>query len=244
MLKKITLILCFIIVSIIPLTVSASSRDYNIAIDGNMSDWQDKPKTVITPYDSIYNNHEVSLLSDDSNVYFYVQMAKAGGNNTMITSEYILDIGDTEFAILMPDINNPYSGLPITNDTLKIGESMAIGVAAQLRKGSSTIIPSQYTVLNDANVKAYITRTPNDDSFVDEMEIQIPFSTLGIENSTSQTISLSNPNLGTQEATISGGSTGPIVLAVVALFLAGLGYMYKVKNKPNLFAKVWRRSGK
>lgn len=231
-------------VSIIPLSVSASFRDYNIVIDGDMSDWQDKPKTVITPYDSIYNNHEVSLLSDDNNIYFYVQMAKAGGNNTMITSEYILDIGDIEFAILMPDINNPYSGLPITNDTLKIGESMPVGVAAQLRRGSSSSISSQYTVLSDSNVKAYITRTPNNDSFVDEMEVQIPFNILGIEDSTSQTISLSNPNLGTQNATTSGGSTGPIVLTIVAILLATLGYIYKVKNKPNLFGKVWRKNRK
>lgn len=244
MLKKITIILCFMMVSIIPLSVSASFRDYNIVIDGDMSDWQDKPKTVITPYDSIYNNHEVSLLSDDNNIYFYVQMAKAGGNNTMITSEYILDIGDIEFAILMPDINNPYSGLPITNDTLKIGESMPVGVAAQLRRGSSSSISSQYTVLSDSNVKAYITRTPNNDSFVDEMEVQIPFNILGIEDSTSQTISLSNPNLGTQNATTSGGSTGPIVLTIVAILLATLGYIYKVKNKPNLFGKVWRKNRK
>ncbi len=230
MLKKLAIAIIVVIISSVPFTVSASSSSYNIVIDGDMSDWQDKPKTVITPYDSIYNNHEVSLLSDGTNIYFYIQMAKAGGNNTMITSEYLLDIGDVEFAINISDRNNPYSGLVINNDTMKIGESISVGLAAQLRKGTSTTIPSSYTVLNDSNAKGAITRTPNGDSFVDEMEVQIPISSLGIENSTSQTITLSNPSLGPQQASISGGSTGPIILVIVASLFALFGIVYGTKK--------------
>lgn len=230
MLKKIVIAIIVGLISIVPFTASASSNNYNIVIDGNMSDWQDKPKTIITPYDSIYNNHEVSLLSDGTNIYFYVQMAKAGDNNKMITSEYLLDIGGVEFAILMPDINNPYSGLVINNDTIKIGESISVGLAAQLRKGISTKIPSSYTVLKNSNAKAAITRTPHGKSFVDEMEVQIPISSLGIENSKNQTITLSNPNLGTQHASTSGGSTGPIIMVIIACLLVLFGFIYRVKK--------------
>lgn len=231
MLKKLFILTILGALFSLPIIGRAEVRDYNIAIDGNMSDWTDKPKTTITPYDSVYNNHEVSIVSDSDNIYFYVQMAKKGDNNTMITAEYLLDIGGVKFAILMPDVNNPYSGLAITKDTLKIGESKTVAVAAQVRSGESSTLTSNYTVLNDPGVQAIITRMPNENSFVDEMEVKIPFSSLGLESTTSQTITLANPNLGTQAATVSGGSTGAVLLVFAAIILAAFGYATRTNNK-------------
>ena len=64
----------------------------------------------------------------------------------------------------------------------------------------------------------------SDTSYSDEVEVAIPFEQLKVEATSSQTITYSNANLGEQTITVTGGSTGPWILAGIAVVIAGYSF--------------------
>lgn len=203
-------------------TVKAAQTDANnkfgITIDGNFSDWENKPKTDIDfGQADNFNIKQGVLLADQNNIYFYLDMSpKHGvGYAELQTSSYELKVGNKRYWL---DVQGA-GGLTVNQVkriNLKIWENDDTG-------GNVLGVFDQ--------VKAYERRTPvHADSGVingtsDKMEVMIPLSVLKVGGTTEQKISIHNANLGNQTLNTVGGSTGPILLAISGLAIAVLAIM-------------------
>lgn len=189
----------------------SSSNKYGITVDGNFSDWADKTKTDITEQGDDYNVKQEVLLADDDNIYFYLNMSPKHGNgySTLQPSGYNLKVGNQTYYLTLKG----YDGL--STDSTK---------PVTVNVWSSSVSAD---VANAGAVHRYKT----DNGTNDVVEMVIPLSTLKVSGSTSQSISMSNANLGTQTLTATGGSTGPVVLASVGFILAIGGVLAYTKRK-------------
>lgn len=210
--------LIFFFVGSYSTTAYADSNSYNITIDGNFEDWQDKPKTTITSPGDDYNIKEGSLLADSEYIYFMIDMSPVKGNgyNTMQPAGYKLTIGEKVYWLT---INGTFN----TNDNSVIGQRKEVSVFAWAEDNSVN------TTL--ANAQAMTYRKQTELSYNDMLECRIPLADLNSSNGGSQTITLSNTNLGSQTMTVTGGSTGPILLAAAGFGLAAFGIWRFSKGK-------------
>ncbi|WP_349733738.1 Firmicu-CTERM sorting domain-containing protein [Enterococcus asini] len=195
-------------------TVYAATNGFGITIDGNFDDWADKPKTEITSPGDDFNIKEGALLADTTNIYFYLSMsAKGVGYNNLQTAGYKLVIaGKTYYLTFSNEIG---SGSETTKE---------IGVSAWCEdNGQNYSLP---------NAKIIETRNPVGDGYSDMVEFSIPYGDLGLDSEIVNEIALeiSNPNLGSQTITTTGGSTGPYLLAGVGL-VAAVGGILLVKKR-------------
>ncbi|WP_338215886.1 Firmicu-CTERM sorting domain-containing protein [Companilactobacillus muriivasis] len=187
---------------------SNSMGSPNIKIDGNFDDWKDKPITdVKEPWDNYNIKHE-SLLADQDNIYFYLDMSPVQGNGYLDIqpSGYKLTVGDKKFDITIKD--DPYilDGNTPKKVHLWIYEEDGVGNVNMLSK----------------KAEAYAARVPINvgQGYTEKLEFKLPLSELGITGTTSQEITMKNANLGTQTLHVKGGSTGPVVLAVSGFAIA------------------------
>ncbi|NJP41295.1 hypothetical protein HCH52_09560 [Oscillospiraceae bacterium HV4-5-C5C] len=193
-----------------PDRVYAADNNYGITIDGDMSDWSDKPMTDISFSWDTYNIKQGSLLADDNNIYFFIDMAPLtsedhqGGYAVLQTSSYKLTVGSKVFWI---NVDNTFA--------------WAWGVEGQSRAVNLSIWAEDNS-LNGylPGVEAYMYRKPMTGGYSDQLECLIPLSALNLQDGGSQTITLSNQNLGQQTLTATGGNTGATLLVVAALGLA------------------------
>lgn len=194
-------------------TSNPANNTSGIKIDGNFDDWKDKPITNIKSGNDDYNIKHESLLADQNNIYFYLDMSPEHGYgySTIQPSGYELTVGDKEYSLT---VQNPY-GLQVNKPrktTLQIWEHDKYG----------------YGKVNKVSTKAevYLNRVPvNVDKgvgqgYTEEMEFKLPLSELGITGTTSQEITMTNRNLGDQTLHVMGGSTGPVVLAISGFAIA------------------------
>ena len=203
-----------------PDRVYAADNSYGITIDGNMSDWDDKPKTDISFSWDTYNIKQGSLLADDNNIYFFIDMAPLtsndhqGGYAVLQTSSYKLTVGSKVFWI---NVDNTFG--------------WAWGVEGQ-SKAVNLWIWAEDNSLNGylTGVLAYMYRKPMTGGYSDQLECLIPLSALNLQDGGSQTITLSNQNLGQQTLTTTGGDTGAVLLVVAALGLAAFA-VFKISRK-------------
>lgn len=246
--KVIYLILTLTLLMTLQSKINADNFEYNngdlkIRIDGNFSDWNSFPETIISqwnPTDKV--NQRIAykygrLVSDSDNIYFYIRMAEAGSNTWMVPAVYLLKVGTTTFALQLANQNG--DSVSIDSNSIPIDSIKEYKLRAQTQGGSSKTISTSDSVIQDANAKAIIKRTSNSSSdnqtgFTDEMEVRIPFKDLGHTNSNmSQIITLQNYSLGNQALSTSGGSTGPFLLTVLGGGIAIIGaltYRKKLKN--------------
>jgi uncharacterized protein (TIGR04145 family) len=209
----------------IPVSGHADNK-YGIVIDGKFDDWSGLPMTKLSySYENGQNIKYASLVTDDSNLYFYLSMApeKDEGYKNLQPSGHKLVIGNKVFWMTIVD-------------PLQSGDSSLIG---QTKDVSVTFWAED----NSVNVTLPIgkmTRVKtdfNDASYSDEVEIAVPFEQLQLEATGSQTIVYSNTNLDEQTITVTGGSTGPWLLAGIAVVIAGFSY-WKLKGKSSSKTKA------
>ncbi|WP_048699140.1 Firmicu-CTERM sorting domain-containing protein [Companilactobacillus heilongjiangensis] len=191
---------------------SNSMGSPNITIDGNFDDWKDKPITDIKePWDNYNIKHE-SLLADQDNIYFFLDMSPEHGYGyaTIQPSGYELTVGDKKFSLSI--LNNPYD--------LEVNKPKKVGLYIYEHDNIGNVNKEA------TKAEAYAVKVPiNVDKgvgqgYTGKLEFKLPLSELGITGTTAQEITMKNTNLGTQTLHVKGGSTGPIVLAVSGFAIA------------------------
>ncbi|WP_125767894.1 Firmicu-CTERM sorting domain-containing protein [Lapidilactobacillus wuchangensis] len=194
---------------------SSSGGNYtghpNIVIDGGFDDWADVPKTLIRFDD--YNVKQGALLQYDGNLYLYINMSshRGQGYNALQPSSYEFTIGSTKYDMQIEDVNGTtYQPLTAVNQVKPVTASI---YRRNDWQGSRT----------PAGVIGYVTRTKTAaGGTTDIMEIKLPLKAFGGAADDGQTITLYNSALGKQTLTVTGGSTGPVLLAAggfgIALF--------------------------
>jgi hypothetical protein len=224
-------------------TMGGNNGALNILIDGDFSDWNSFPKTVISQYNPTDTSGQRnaykygSLIADNENIYFYIRMTEAGSNTYIVPASYLLKVGTTTFALQIADKSG--ASMQFDSQTLAVGEKEFYRLRAQTQGGSSTTISSSDAPINDPDVKVAVSRTPNSSNdnltgFTDEMEVKIPFKDLGLTNNNiSQVITLQNYSLGSQVLSTSGGSTGPFLLSVIGFIVVIIGGIAYKKKKIN-----------
>lgn len=188
---------------------------YNIVIDGNFSDWDDIAKTDLIESNDDGNIKRAAMVSDGTNLYIYVQMDYTNnyGYNQLQTDGYELTVGGIPYYFVVMSSNNN----SINNNLSNLGDktTLKIGLGSNYN-GNHYAIPS--------NIEAEAARIANNVGYpTDTMEIKIPLSDFTLSSQSGQIITLKNSNLGNQTLTVSGGSTGPIVLAIIGLGIALFG---------------------
>lgn len=200
----------------LPSNVHADNK-YGIVIDGKFNEWSSLPTTKLSfSYENGQNIKYASLVTDDTNLYFYLNMAPEGHNyHNLQPSGHKLTIGNKVFWMTF---NNTFP----SEDLSVIGQTKDVQVNFWAEDNSVNVtVPGKLT-----RVKTDFSDT----SYSDEVEVSIPFEQLQVEATSSQTITYSNSNLGEQTITVTGGSTGPWILAGVAVAIAGYA-LWKFKGK-------------
>lgn len=210
------------------------TNNLGISIDGNFNDWSDKPKAPMKIEGDDDNIKYVSLLADDKNIYFYIEMRPvlSGGYVNFQPSGYELTVGNAKYFL---DLNK--------NKTVELNEGQVKLVTLGIYNSKT----DKYEKLDDhvAVTKKKITQKMGDGSTVTGegylFECAVPLSELKeSSNMPGQTIALANKNLWTGQVNASGGSTKPIILAVVGLLIA----IFSAYKYGNCKSKSWRNNTK
>lgn len=222
MMKKLyyTLFLSLLFVAGVFLPIDAhAANKYGIAIDGDFSDWSSLPVTELSfSYENGQNIKYASLVTDEANLYFYLNMAPEGHNyHNLQPSGHKLTIGNKVFWMT-------FNGTFSSEDLSVVGQTKDVQVNFWAEDNSVNVtIPGKLT-----RVKTDFSDT----SYSDEVEVAIPFEQLQVEATSSQTITYSNSNLGEQTITVTGGSTGPWLLAGIAVVIVGYAFWKFRKKSP------------
>lgn len=181
----------------------------NIVIDGAFDDWADVTKTKLRNSNTDYNVHQGALLQSDGNLYLYINMDphRGASYDDFQAQSYYFSVGGKErlYNIVQPDKS---SFRPLTH----VGDTEAV-----VLKDNG----DQQTIVSGST--GYVTRlATNIGGHTDVLEMKIPVKSLAGSATDGQEITFRNPALGNQTMTVTGGSTGPILLAAggfgIALF--------------------------
>ena len=195
----------------------------DIVIDGAFDDWAHVTKTKIREPGDDYNVKDGALLQYNGNIYIYINMSPNQGNGyaRVQPSGYKLTIGNTTYDLTVENANgSTFTPLDHVGATQKI--TMGIFESKEGWQGTP------------AGAEGYATRVATQTGgSSDVFEMKLPLKDFKASSSDGQTITLKNGNLGTQTMTVTGGSTGPVLLASsgfgIALF--GLWRLNRRKRK-------------
>lgn len=193
----------------------------DIVIDGQFDDWSKIPKTQIRVNTDDFNVKDGAMVQYDGNLYIYINMSpnRGTGYNALQPAGYDLTIGNKTYNL---NVENS-DGTKYTPLTTR-GETRAITMGIWDGKQNKwTLIP--------AEAKGEASRIATDTGgYSDVFEMKIPLKDFDISGDDGQTITLQNRNLGTQTITVTGGSTGPVLLASTGFGLALFG-AWKVSRR-------------
>ncbi|WBM78767.1 Firmicu-CTERM sorting domain-containing protein [Lactococcus lactis] len=203
---------------------------YNITIDGNFDDWTDKPKTDIY-FD--YNNGNVtkqaSFLSDGTYLYIYIDMDPydKGHNYRFQGYGWNIRVGNNVTTMSFI-VDNIWS--------LQPGKTTPIrSVWAFSNKDPDHLFKNQQ--LNGASGFLTTEKSSNGWAYHDRAEIKIPLSGFLKNPDFVQSMDIyDTENMGQQVVTITGGSTGGVLIVVSGFVLAGL--LFVTKSKKNKIKEI------
>lgn len=186
----------------------------NLKMDGSFDDWADITKTKIRESDDDYNVKEGALLQYDGNLYIYINMSpnKGAGYVQMQPSGYDLTIGGRKYTLTLEKADgSTYQQLSSDGQT----EAVTMGIY-------DTIGSTWSATPKDAS--GYVTRmATSTGGSTNVLEVKIPLSNFAGANDDGQMITLQNNNLGRETMTVTGGSTGPVLLASAGFGIALIG---------------------
>lgn len=226
-------------------TNNNTSGDLNIDVDGSFSGWSDKTLTDLYSSGDNYNRKQGTLLADDNDIYFYLNMAPdasdshQGGYNTVQASNYALTIGGKTLYVTLID---PKTGSQVDVNSIKAGDTKEVEI--QIYDSSQSWPNSTYIV---SGAKAYINSVAMDDNgdFSQRLEFEIPIDQItGISDTADQTITIANNAIWNGSLETTGGSTGPVVLAsagfAIAIFsvLKMTGQLERLRKKFRIMKKL------
>jgi len=183
---------------------TTTSSKLNISIDGDFSDWSDKPMT------NLDGDAKASLVANDSAVYFYMNTNPNDNKHGFVSlpSSYSLKVGDK---------------------TISIALSKAKGLGAGKTK-SVTVSANGRTI---SSAQAMISRPKDSHGNYEIVEMSLPLSDLGVVATSSQNISMtsSDATFGGTTLTTTGGSTGGVILVAAGFGIAIVGIMKVARRR-------------
>lgn len=187
----------------------------NIKIDGGFDDWAGVSKTKIRFRGDDYNVKEGALLQYGGNLYIYINMSPniGGGYSALQPDGYKLTIGKLVFDLRVENADGQtFQPLKKADQT----QAVTMGIYNENTRDWQA---------KPAGVNGFATRKVTaTGGQTDIFEMKLPLKALGASADDGQTITLKNGNLGDESMTVSGGSTGPILLAGSGFGLALLGF--------------------
>ncbi|WP_390409790.1 Firmicu-CTERM sorting domain-containing protein [Lacticaseibacillus jixiensis] len=183
-----------------------NNDNLGLSIDGEFADWQDIQKTVLSG-----NKNQMAMVTQGDDVYVYVKM-----NPNMPMPGY----GDYNFTIGGQHVFVWSNNMPQQSQLTTGGAAQAVTFY-----GGKWNEGNQYGTVGTGYVRQY----DGGAGAYDVMEFKVSLKAFNLSNTTSQTITMENPNVGGGAVTAAGGSTGPVVLASVGVLIAGFGY-YKLRR--------------
>jgi len=182
---------------------TTNSNKLNISVDGNFSDWDDKPMT------SLNSDAKASLVADDSAVYFYMNTNPNDNKHGFIAlpDSYTLKFGSKSFAITL-------------------GKAKGLGAG---KVKPVTVNANGSTV---SGAEAMISRPKDSHGNYEIVEMRVPLRDLGVVATSSQNISMTSGDamFGGTTLTTTGGSTGGVIL-VAAGFSIALAGVVKIARR-------------
>lgn len=194
------------------------SGSLGITIDGQYDDWSDKTLTHVDIDGD--NSVEVSLLSDDKNVYFYVKSTPKyfTTSDGFQGSGYDLTVGDKTYYISF--------GTP---NLTKAGDSQQVSVDTYADSGANSTSGSAYVGLTNIQEESGNSTVTNTTW---QLECSIPLSVFNVDSSTSgNDITLTNSNGWQTKVKDTGGSTGPAVIVASGFVIAGAAIVKNSRSK-------------
>ncbi|KRO00088.1 Firmicu-CTERM sorting domain-containing protein [Companilactobacillus kimchiensis] len=179
--------------------IKTANNIYHIKIDGKFSDWDDTHKTDIG-YDWDKIIKQGVLLADDKNMYMYINMSKNNnGDAPLQENTYKFTIANKEYNVDFRSV----AGMK-NNET----KNVRVDVWGPTYNGA----------VKSADAKVH--RTIKNGHIHDILETRIPFAGIKAPVAASQDITMYATNLGPQKLKVTGGSTGPVVLAIIGFAIA------------------------
>lgn len=199
-------------------TKGDAGKDYaghpDIVIDGAFDDWANVDKTKIRESDDDYNVKDGAMVQYGGNLYIYINMSPNTGNGyaRLQPSGYKLTIGNTTYDLT---VENADGGTFTPLSSVGATQSITMGIYCA-KTNSWTAKP------DDVEGAATRVATQTGGSS-DVFEIKLPLKDFKASSADGQTITLKNDNLGKQSMTVTGGSTGPVLLASSGFGIALFG---------------------
>lgn len=194
----------------------------DIVIDGAFDDWAGVTKTKIRESGDDFNVKEGAMLQYDGDLYIYINMSPNLGTGyaALQPSGYDLTIGGVKYNLTVENADgSTYQALTTANQT----RSITMGIYNN-STGKWDQTPSGVS----GRVTRVVTATGGQS---DVFEIKLPLTDFDASNQTGQTITLQNKNLGDETMTVTGGSTGPVLLAASGFIIALFGVWQWSRNK-------------
>lgn len=183
---------------------TTASSQLNISIDGDFSDWHDKPLTTLG------DDEQASLVADDSAAYFYLNTnpndSKHGA--VWLPASYTLKVGDKSF-------------------TLTLGKAQGLGAG----KTKAVTVSANGQVISGA--QAMISRPKDSHGNYEIIELRVPLAGLGVVTTASQNISLTSTDSAFDGKTLTttGGSTGGVLLVAAGFGIAVIGVVKVTRRR-------------
>lgn len=183
-----------------------------VAVDGNYQDWMGYPVTGIG-YGGTNGTavHTGQITTDGERLYAHFKMADNYGSRMQFQNWNLQINGQTYMIQILPtnaDGSVNWSGFPEQTGTY-----------------THFLVAANYAQTN--NLAGQVAFTIHDDghSQGDDIEFSIDMKSLaaayGLNQSEMGTISISNPNLGPQAASVAGTSSGPVAGVILGMLIAG-----------------------
>lgn len=214
-LKNLSIIL--LIITLVLLPQAALAADGLINIDGYYDDWADKPHTSVS-YDDA-NVHNVAFLLGDDSLYGHIKMNNTDGRYFPKSTMYLI-VNDEYYFILYIDFNVASSSKNVNN--LQAGSYLDLSIYDKSRK----------VALGSAAITVYGSdHVPGDD-----VEFRIDLNAMrkycnNIAISEMQSFTLGPSNLGSEELTIAGTSTAPLMGLIIIAFVLSLLTLFRKRRK-------------
>lgn len=220
--KKLIIMIAFVLMVLLPeYTVSASS----FQIDGEFSEWDSIPHTVISYYAQDKNQrHYGALYQDGEKLYGHFKMNDAYRAQMVVTYMNITINGSKNVPVAIFGCNQDQSINWSKNmSALPVGTTRDIGVFYN-NHPKSYMGEAAFTVYNSGH------------TIGDEVEFSISLHEIAkiakVPVDSIREVSLKNPNIGNESVIMAGSSTGAKVSILIAvLFVVGSYYGMSKRKK-------------
>lgn len=215
----------YVVIALLSLFVTQSvdaTSGYTIAADGSFTGWSDVPKTSYPVQTNKENGTgQVAMLRDDNYLYLYTSLDpnRQGNKYRLDASTWTITSGNSSVTLTVQFNKTPSQG-------------QAAQVVSITSKANGQDKDNLFYTQTIAGAKGVSATEQSKGAFFDQAEIKIPIQSLLKQPSIVKTLTIGNTSMNSPNVTVSGGDTGPWIIASSGLVLVfGLVYYQSRKGK-------------